>query len=108
MDDKDLEMLKQKFESLTREEFLKILEMPDESDKNYFDYSEEETKMSEPIVSCLECGGRACICEDGGKWAAHCEDCDNCVGTRGQYDPCCNSKEEAIIEWNVLNKGVPE
>ena len=53
---------------------------------------------------CKICGGKACICEDDGKWAAHCMECDNCIGRKGFYDPCCDSEYEATIMWNMLNE----
>ena len=63
--------------------------------------------LSETIpnsLKCKECGGEACICQDDDLWAAHCMDCDNAVGVRGEYDPCCKSKIDAIQKWNELNK----
>lgn len=57
----------------------------------------------EPI-RCKECNDKACVCSDGGKWAAHCMTCDNCIGKRGTYDPCAKTKKEAVILWNELNK----
>ncbi len=54
-------------------------------------------------VLCIECGGSVCICEDGGRWAAHCMDCDNAIGKRGVYDPCAATREDAERQWAALN-----
>ena len=59
--------------------------------------------MDPEKVLCKECGGGVCICCDGSKWAAHCMDCDNCIGHRGYYDPCADSEEEAGQMWIALN-----
>jgi hypothetical protein len=70
--------------------------------------------MKDEIKTCLECGGKACICSDVGcsddatsetLWAAHCQDCNNTTGKRGCFDPIHNSESEAIEAWNVLNTG---
>ena len=54
-------------------------------------------------VACKECGSGCCVCECEGSWAAHCMTCENTIGKRGFYDPCANSKEEAIAKWNEIN-----
>jgi len=54
-------------------------------------------------IPCIECEGQPCICEDNGKWSAHCMDCDNQIGERGFYDPCAKSEEEAVRRWNDIN-----
>ena len=54
-------------------------------------------------LRCTEGGGKACICSDGGVWAAHCQDCDNTIGERGYYDPCAKSEQSAVEMWNELN-----
>jgi hypothetical protein len=52
---------------------------------------------------CKECDGKVCVCEFEGKWAAHCMDCDNTIGERGTYDPCADSRGDAIARWDSLN-----
>jgi len=52
---------------------------------------------------CIKCGWGACICSDVGGWAAHCMNCDHAVGKPQFYDPCCETEEEAIKQWNEIN-----
>ena len=56
------------------------------------------------IKRCKECGGMPCICSSGGKWAAHCMECDNSIGEKGYHDNCADSHEQACQMWNELNK----
>ena len=59
------------------------------------------------LVRCSECGGKVCVCECDGMWAAHCMDCENQIGQRGFYDPCALTKEEAERRWNKMNTPNP-
>jgi|GEM_PF-4607658 len=55
-------------------------------------------------IKCKDCGSKPCICEDEGKWAAHCMDCDNSTGEKGFYSPIHETEKEATEAWNRLNK----
>lgn len=50
------------------------------------------------------CGANACVCEAGGHWRVHCEDCDWSFG--GSTLEINSSMENVIIEWNLrTNQG---
>ena len=55
-------------------------------------------------LRCKECGDKVCICQSGGKWAAHCMSCANAIGHRGYHDPCAKNRYDACAQWNILNK----
>lgn len=56
------------------------------------------------LPRCKDCGDKVCVCEHEGMWAAHCRTCNNAIGNNpGYYDPCANSKNEAIVMWIKLN-----
>lgn len=63
--------------------------------------------MNKP-VRCSLCDDSCCVCEDGGKWAAHCMLCDNAIGKPGFYSPCADSEQEAVQLWNQLNSNLPK
>ena len=58
----------------------------------------------DPAPLPCRCGAEACVCEDGGRWAAHCTRCERGIGEPNAYDPCAESRDEAVRMWDDMQK----